>query len=1264
MSSPQPIPAVSSTNSTPKLSKFLRPEWRDRPRSSGGDGATTSGNETPRSSKILGKKGSKLFSRNHRDENVENGSVANDPNSKAASAGITDPPVIIEPPSNSKPRSRPPRPSNAGESANMTSPSASSSSNPAPSTSPSMRNLGDLSARISGIFSHLTGSSTDVSLPDIISRSNLSSGQLLAGSPKAKTAHPLITAGKDQIGKAMRYIMDSDAQPDKSTEKIWVLGVEHPGYEPPPPPSSTPAALVPSFPTGTLVPPNKTLHRRDSIESKSKSPSSFRSPIPNSHSNGSTQSLSSSVSSTTLTSNGRVTIAWPPDFYLDYNSRIWLTYRNTFPPIRDTSLSSLEPVCPPCTDKSLSATDVSQPIPSPSKPRWPWSTEKGWTSDSGWGCMLRTGQSLLANALIHLHLSRSWRRPIQASFTPEFVQYVRILTWFLDTPSPLAPFGVHRMALAGKELGKEVGSWFGPSTAAGAIKRLVGEFDDAGLEVVVAVDSVVYETDVYAASSTVRGRNGQRASDTGTTKLSKKKNQEPPKWGGRPVLILVGIRLGIDGVNPIYYDSVKTLFTFPQTVGIAGGRPSSSYYFVGVQGDNLFYLDPHHSRPAIPLRPPPAFDETSIISTDDGQSQTSSRLGKRRGSEIHMQGHMSTPDTSESEKRSSKRLSIRRASINRMSSSYQQAIPISPSSTHSASSFSQGSQSSHSQHTAAPLSSSPLARSSISSPPPTHRPPSASPTRVNSTATIPLSPTSNGLPRTPSTSGMTPLSPTAPLDPLSMYLATAYSVSELRTFHCDKVRKMAISSLDPSMLLGFLCRDEQEWKDLRERLAEMAKTKKAIFSIHDEPPKWPDENGDIDIESASDQEDDLEEEEEEESPIAGDDEAEDDKDRLEIKRQHHKDATVTQDDSDEENENEDISVVTPVAPSTKFISSRHDTIVGRARPEMAAAAAATSKANAASQSHDRKDSRGNDGDDDDDTNDEDDLDDDEWVDPVQASPPVKIASLPSIPLEKFDPKEGTLSSSRAESSERKRGDGDDASVTPTPASSIPYSSGSGHHKSRSSQRELPAIPTTVVSMSKEPTAHHHRPSSSSSRRLSQIAVTDVQVPFPTRTSDHRKHSSASSRSATSTSLPTSPASSLASQHQSSSHGHSSSYIYHRAHHSGTSERDATAYPFPGSATDESGTTSSDSAPSSDAWAGDEKYGPGTRGSLVPKRERKTTVGRTAPVHITSSSQGSVQYPSSQQILEKHVPSKAKHGGRTTSGGVRAAVWKDEDGDDF
>lgn len=64
--------------------------------------------------------------------------------------------------------------------------------------------------------------------------------------------------------------------------------------------------------------------------------------------------------------NSNMYLLWPPDFYDDFTSRLWMTYRHNYPPIR------------PSNHKT----------------------------DIGWGCMLRSGQSLLANTLVIHFLGR------------------------------------------------------------------------------------------------------------------------------------------------------------------------------------------------------------------------------------------------------------------------------------------------------------------------------------------------------------------------------------------------------------------------------------------------------------------------------------------------------------------------------------------------------------------------------------------------------------------------------------------------------------------------------------------------------------------------------------------------------------------------------------------------------------------------------------------------------------------------------------------
>ncbi|KAH9028417.1 peptidase family C54-domain-containing protein [Lactarius hengduanensis] len=702
-SKPRHSASASTPSNTSKLPKFLQSkQTRDRSRSMIDPAssvvrssshnssvileaqASPSSSQTPRRSLI--RKTSKLSGVKEASSPSHDADVSED--FSTADDSTDEPPIIVEPVS-PRVRMRPERP--------LSSVSDNHLSYYQSSPSHSTTRLSDIPTRLSGWFQHaFNSSSTDLSLPHLINTGHIPP---TSNSPKGKSSALLTAAkhGKGHLDKAMRYLLDSDSTPDKCTDPIWLLGVQHPGYEPPP--------AEPASPT--------TLSRSGSVNSRRAS--SFRTTT---SSTVTAAPIGSNALSSSQTSSSKNPAAhWPPEFYADFTSRVWITYRSHFHPIRDSSLTVLE------REQS-------------SIKRWWPGGEKGWTSDAGWGCMLRTGQTLLATALVHLHLGRDWRRPPHPVYTADYATYVQILTWFFDSPSTLCPFSVHRMALAGKELGKDVGQWFGPSTAAGAIKSLVQNFPEASLGISVAVDGQIFQTDVYSASHPPTQSPRPR-------KLS--------RWGGRAVVVLIGIRLGLDGVNPIYYETIKALYTFPQLVGIAGGRPASSYYFVGSQADNLFYLDPHHSRPTIPLRPPP-------------QSAESER---ERGIPIRQ----ATPE---------------RGSV---SPPLHHRSPTSPASSRTGSStFSY-----HATPSPSPLSKE-LSTSSSSS--------GGAHVRWHSTG-------ANG-------GGGSELSGAASdvgLDPTQMHYVTAYSATDLRTFHCDRVRKMPLSGLDPSMLIGFLCKTEADWID-------------------------------------------------------------------------------------------------------------------------------------------------------------------------------------------------------------------------------------------------------------------------------------------------------------------------------------------------------------------------------------------------------------------------------------------------------------------
>lgn len=290
-------------------------------------------------------------------------------------------------------------------------------------------------------------------------------------------------------------------------------------------------------------------------------------------------------------------------FYQDFSSKIWMTYRKNCPQVfKGSSLNS----------------------------------------DCGWGCMIRSGQMLLANALTQLKLGRHWRwknSDLASVFVAEDISHEilhrSIIRLFGDSYEE--PLSIHNLMDIAKELyDKKPGDWFGPSGTAHILSKAIGNAGGhellSTLRCYVAKDGTVYKGDVYdlcqvkqesfkaspsfdsiinldeysvidpnevlaltnglpkqgfvpylvESCDKIPVENEQHLSPRKKRSLSVPSLNQSSLW--IPVLVLIPVKLSREAkLNPIYANCLKSFLATETCVGIMGGKPKHSLFFIGFQ---------------------------------------------------------------------------------------------------------------------------------------------------------------------------------------------------------------------------------------------------------------------------------------------------------------------------------------------------------------------------------------------------------------------------------------------------------------------------------------------------------------------------------------------------------------------------------------------------------------------------------------------------------------------------------------------------------
>ena len=240
---------------------------------------------------------------------------------------------------------------------------------------------------------------------------------------------------------------------------------------------------------------------------------------------------------------------------------------------------------------------------------------KNYTSDCGWGCMLRCCQMLLSkcliqkkifdffsqkNSLIDNKIMTKIRKEVLCLFTDNYLN----LELAADHPD-LAKFWSKYEDIAKSSKAYNTISEIIPPYSIHILCKLgncEGEFTS---DVKMVKLFCQINSELFSDMNFIHFESGdisrKKLLDAFCQECFDINNIDIISYNGvdyqfkKPGIVFISLRLGLYDLDPSYYEFIPLIFSkFRNNFGFVGGKKNRAYYFIGIQGDNkLILVDPH-----------------------------------------------------------------------------------------------------------------------------------------------------------------------------------------------------------------------------------------------------------------------------------------------------------------------------------------------------------------------------------------------------------------------------------------------------------------------------------------------------------------------------------------------------------------------------------------------------------------------------------------------------------------------------------------------